>query len=58
MLLQYAQPLILSSGMTESKAQKDLAEEEDARLAAGGVALHGTSPAAFLVFAMELEDSQ
>jgi hypothetical protein len=38
--------------------RKELAELEATRLAKGGVALHKTSPAAFLSLGLELEESQ
>lgn len=44
--------------LTEAKVQKELAEEEGSRLAAGGTALHETSPSMFLVLGMDLEESQ
>lgn len=46
------------SGINEALAQKALAEEEDTRLAAGGVALHATSPSLFISLGLELEESQ
>lgn len=44
--------------LTEAKVQKELADQEDLRLADGGVALHETTPLAFLTLAMDLEDLQ
>lgn len=49
---------LFATDLTEAKVQKELAEEEDSRLAAGGAALHEMSPLVFLTLAMELEDSQ
>lgn len=37
---------------------KELAEEEDARIARGGAALHEMSPVVFLTLAIDLEDAQ
>lgn len=48
----------LTSDLTEAKVQKELAEQEDLRLADGGVALHETTPLVFLNLAMDLEDLQ
>ena len=44
--------------LSESKARKELAQLEAKRLAVGGIALHKTSPAAFLTLGLELEESQ
>lgn len=45
-------------GLSKANVQKELAEEEESRLAAGGVALHKPSPLSFIVFGLELEDTQ
>lgn len=45
-------------GLTESQVLKELAEEEEGRLANGGVAVHETGPSAFLALGLELEESQ
>lgn len=50
--------LTWATGLTEAKVQKELAEEEERRLAAGGIALHETTALSFLVLGMELEESQ
>lgn len=47
-----------AADLTEAKVQKELAQEEDSRLAAGGTSLHTTSPAAFITLAMDLEELQ
>lgn len=47
-----------ATDLTEAKVQKELAQEEDSRLAAGGTSLHTTSPGSFLTLAMELEELQ
>lgn len=44
--------------LTEAQVRKELAEEEESRVAEGGVVLHETSAASFLVIALNLEDSQ
>lgn len=54
----WASLIIHLSGMNEAQAQKALAEEEDVRLAAGGTALHATSPSLFITLGLELEESQ
>jgi len=38
--------------------RKELAKEEEERLANGGVSLHATSASAFVVLALELEEAQ
>jgi len=38
--------------------RKELAQEEEARLAEGGVSLHTTSASVFVVLALELEEAQ
>lgn len=48
----------LSPAISESQVRKELAREEEERLAGGGIALHGTSASAFVVHALELEDAQ
>lgn len=45
-------------GMNEAQIQKELTEEEDARLAGGGAALHETGPTLFITLGLELEESQ
>jgi len=47
-------PLALS----EADIRKELAKEEEACLSNGEIALHETSPLAFLALGMELEESQ
>jgi hypothetical protein len=44
--------------ITEAQAKKELALEEEQRLAAGGIALHTTSAAAFVIMGLEIEDTQ
>ena len=44
--------------MTEAQAKKELAEEEERRLAAGGLSLHVTSAFRFIAMALDLEDAQ
>jgi hypothetical protein len=44
--------------MTEAQAKKELAEEEEKLLAAGGSSLHATSPASFIVMGLEIEEAQ
>lgn len=44
--------------MTEAQAKKELAEDEEKRLASGGVSLHATSASAFIIMGLELEDAQ
>jgi hypothetical protein len=44
--------------MTESQARKELAEQEEQRLAAGGIALHSTSASAFVTMGLEIEEAQ
>ena len=41
-----------------AEVQKELMDEEKARLASRGIALHKTSPVAFLIIGLELEDAQ
>jgi hypothetical protein len=50
--------VLIIIALTEAQVQKDLAEEEESRIASGGVVLHETSPSAFLVLGLELEDAQ
>jgi hypothetical protein len=47
-----------TAGISEAEGQKELAEDKEDWLANGGVALHKTSPAAFLVIGLDLEESQ
>jgi len=44
--------------MTEAQERKELAKEDEVRIARGDVTLHATSPSAFVFLAMELEDCQ
>ncbi|PPQ81349.1 hypothetical protein CVT26_014500 [Gymnopilus dilepis] len=44
--------------ITEAQAKKELAAEEEKRLAEGGVALHGTSASSFISLGLEIEESQ
>jgi len=44
--------------ISEAQVKKTLAEDEAARLAAGGLALHATSASAFLIAGLELEEAQ
>jgi len=44
--------------MSEAQVKKELAEEEEKRLVAGGVSLHNTSAASFIVLGLEIEDTQ
>jgi hypothetical protein len=44
--------------MTEAKARKELAEEEERRLAAGGSTLHATSASSFVIMGLEIEETQ
>lgn len=50
--------LIRVTDLTEANVQKELAEQEELRLAAGGTALHEMSPLSFIVLGLELEDTQ
>ena len=44
--------------MTEAQARKELAEEEERRLAAGGISLHVTSASSFIIMGLEIEEAQ
>jgi len=44
--------------MTEAQAKKELVEDEERRLAAGGTSLHSTSASSFIVMALDIEDTQ
>ena len=44
--------------ISEAQVKKELAEEEQTRLAAGGISLHNTSAASFIVLGLEMEDTQ
>lgn len=44
--------------MTEAEAKKELAKEEEGRLAAGGVSAHSTNALAFVVMGLEIEEAQ
>jgi hypothetical protein len=50
--------MLYSLAMTEARAKKELAEEEERRLAAGGTFLHATSPPSFIVMGLEIEEMQ
>jgi len=52
----YTNPLQLA--LSEADVRKELAKEEEARLANGEIALHETLPSAFLSLGMELEEMQ
>ena len=45
-------------GITDAQVRKELALEEEVRLAGGGVSLHATSASEFVYLALELEDLQ
>ena len=44
--------------MTEAQAKRELAEEEERRLAAGGTFLHATSASSFAIMGLEIEETQ
>jgi len=44
--------------MTEAQAKKELAEEEEERLANGGVSLHAMSAGTFVAMGLDLEDAK
>lgn len=44
--------------ITEAQAKKELAEEEERRLASGGTSLHATSAPAFVGMGLDLEEAQ
>jgi hypothetical protein len=44
--------------MTEVKAKKELAEEEEGCLAAGGISVHSTNASAFVMMGLEIEEAQ
>jgi hypothetical protein len=46
------------AGISDAQVRKELALEEEARIAGGGVLLHATSASAFVYLALELEDLQ
>ena len=46
------------SGLSEAQVKKELAETEQSRLGAGGIAVHETSPLGFIILGLELEESQ
>jgi len=48
----------MCAALTEADIRKELAKEEEVRLCNGDIALHETSPAAFLSLGMELEEAQ
>ncbi|KAJ3487311.1 hypothetical protein NLJ89_g11723 [Agrocybe chaxingu] len=47
-----------SAVITEAQVRKELAEEEQRRLADGGTSLHTTSAASFISIGLEIEDTQ
>jgi hypothetical protein len=44
--------------MTEAQAKKELVEDEERRLGAGGTSLHSTSASSFIIMALEIEETQ
>ncbi|PPQ99597.1 hypothetical protein CVT26_009183 [Gymnopilus dilepis] len=44
--------------ITEARAKKELAEEEEKRLAGGGIALHATSASSLISMGLEIEETQ
>jgi hypothetical protein len=44
--------------MTEAQAKKELAEDEEKWLAAGGMSLHSTCASSFIIMALEIEETQ
>ena len=44
--------------VSEAQVKKELAEEEERRLAAGGISPHNTSAASFLALGLEIEETQ
>lgn len=44
--------------MTEAQAKKELAEDEERQLAAGGPPLHATGPTSFIVLGLEIEETK
>ena len=44
--------------ISEAQVKKELAEEEERRLAAGGISPHNTSAASFLALGLEIEETQ
>jgi hypothetical protein len=44
--------------MTEVKAKKELAEEEEGCLAAGGISVHSTNASVFVMMGLEIEEAQ
>lgn len=44
--------------MTEALVHKELADEEEQKQLAGQAAVHETSPAAFLMIGLEIEETQ
>ena len=49
---------MLSIVLSEAKVKKQLADEEEKRLKAGGVSLHNTSAASFVSLGLEIEETQ
>ncbi|KDR74714.1 hypothetical protein GALMADRAFT_70522 [Galerina marginata CBS 339.88] len=45
------------ASISEARVKKELAEEEEKRLAAGGISLHNTSAASFLGLGLEIEET-
>ena len=50
--------MIYLPAMTEAQAKKELAEEEERQLVAGGESLHATSASLFIVLGLEIEETQ
>ena len=50
--------IYIPAGMTEAQERKELAKEDEIRIARGDVVLHATSASVFVFLAMELEDCQ
>ena len=44
--------------ISEAQVKKELAEEEETCLAAGGILLHNMSASAFIVLGLEIEETQ
>jgi len=50
--------ITLEPAISEAQVKKTLADDEAARLAAGGLTLHATSASSFLIVGLELEEVQ
>jgi len=50
--------ITLEPAISEAQVKKTLADNEAARLAAGGLILYATSASSFLIVGLELEDVQ